>query len=133
MNIMSSRSWIERGNVKLVYLLFSIALAGCTSGELTPQIREGMTKQEVVSILGNPDSFQCSGEYEGLRYTQRLISGWSWSFDRTAFSVILKDGRVVEYGAGHIRQRDPDVNTLLIVPVDSCSHQAGAQFFAMPE
>jgi hypothetical protein len=42
-----------------------------------PQIREGMTKQEVVSILGTPDSFQRSGEYEGLRYTNRLISGWS--------------------------------------------------------
>ena len=82
-----------------VVLVFSIALAGCTTGELTPQIREGMTKQEVVSILGNPDSFQRSGEYEGLRYTHRFISGWSWDIDRTDFSVILKDGRVVEYGA----------------------------------
>lgn len=89
-------------------------LSACTTGELMGSVREGMSKEEVVSTLGNPDGFQRSGEYEALRYTNRLISGWSW--DRTDYTVILKNGRVVEYGPGQVRQRDPNTGALVLVP-----------------
>jgi hypothetical protein len=85
----------------LAYLLLTLWLL-----ERMPHIKEGMTKQEVVAILGDPDSFQRSGEYEALRYTTTL-SGRSRA--KTAFSVILKEGCVVEYGT----RRDPSVNRLL--------------------
>ncbi|MDQ3773271.1 MAG: outer membrane protein assembly factor BamE [Pseudomonadota bacterium] len=62
----------------------------------TAQIKVGMTKQEVVSVLGNPNRFQCSGGYETLRYTSRRSGR---AREKTGFSVILKDGRVVKYGA----------------------------------
>ena len=45
--------------------------------------------------------------YEQLEYTHRLITGWSW--DRSDFNVILKDGRVVEFGHGETRNRSPQV------------------------
>ena len=61
-------------------------------------IHEGMSKSDVVSVLGNPDGYQRSGEYEALRYANRLISGWSWN--RTDYTVVLRDGRVSEYGPG---------------------------------
>jgi hypothetical protein len=64
-----------------------ILLSACVTGELMTRVREGMSKEEVISALGNPDGFQRSGEYEALRYTNRLISGWSW--DRADYSVIL--------------------------------------------
>ena len=76
-------------------------------------IREGLSKAEVIDILGSPDGFQRSGDYEALRYTNRLLSGWSW--DRAGSSVILRNDRVVEYGLGPVRQRDP--NTLILVPL----------------
>jgi hypothetical protein len=47
-------------------------------------------------------------------YTNRLISGWSW--DRTDYTVILKDGHVVEYGPGQVRQREPNTGVLILVP-----------------
>ena len=90
-------------------------LYGCATGELMGSIREGMSKEEVISSLGNPDGFQRSGEYEALRYTNRLISGLTW--DRTDYTVILKSGRVVEYGPGQVRQRDPNTGVLVLVPL----------------
>ena len=39
-----------------------------------------------------------------LKYTNKLISGWSW--DKTDYFVILKDGKVTEYGSGEVRERN---------------------------
>jgi hypothetical protein len=89
-----------------------LALSGCATGERMQTVHEGMWKDEVVSLLGNPDGFQRIGDYEVLRYTNRLISGWSR--DRADYNVILRGGRVVEYGPGQVLQRDP--GTLVIVP-----------------
>lgn len=96
-------------------LALLVVLAGCVTGELMQSVREGMSKDEVIEVLGNPDGFQRSGEYEALRYTNRLISGWSW--DRADYNVILRDGRVLEYGPGQVRQRDPNTSTLILVPL----------------
>jgi len=96
-------------------LALSAALVGCVTGELMQSVREGMSKEEVIGVLGNPDGFQRSGEYEALRYTNRLISGWSW--DRADYNVILRNGRVLEYGPGQVRQRDPNTSTLILVPL----------------
>jgi hypothetical protein len=88
-------------------------IGGCVTGEKMGTVHEGMSKNEVVSILGNPDGYQRSGEYEALRYTDRLISGWSWN--RTDYTVVLRNGQVSEYGPGQVRQERPGV--LVLVPV----------------
>ena len=98
-------------HVRMLY--FALLLVGCTTGERVTTLREGLTKAEVIETLGSPDGFQRNGEYEALRYSNRLTSGWSW--DRADYSVILRNDRVVEYGPGPVRQRDP--NTLILVPI----------------
>ena len=96
------------------FLLISLWLSGCATGErVRAGVQEGMTKQQVISELGNPDGFQRSGDYEALVYTNRLISGWSW--DRTDYTIILQNGRVVQYGTGQVRQNGP--NMLVLVPL----------------
>jgi hypothetical protein len=98
----------------VVFLLISLFLTACATGErVRGGIQEGMSKQQVISELGNPDGFQRSGEYEALLYTNRLISGWSW--DRTDYTIILQNGRVVQYGTGQVRQNGP--NMLILVPL----------------
>jgi hypothetical protein len=77
-------------------LALSAALLACVTGERMADHPRGMSKDEVIAVLGNPDGFQRSGDYEALRYTNRLISGWSW--DRADYNVTLRNGRVVEYG-----------------------------------
>ena len=95
----------------IVGVSLMLVLSACVMGERMQSVREGMSKDEVISVLGNPDGFQRAGDYEALRYTNRLISGWSW--DRADYNVILRAGRVVEYGPGQVRQRDANVNTLI--------------------
>lgn len=98
-----------------LFFIILIALFGCATGErVRAGVHEGMSKQQVISELGNPDGFQRSDAYEALIYTNRLISGWSW--DRTDYTIILKDGHVVEYGTGEVRQNGP--NTLVLVPIN---------------
>lgn len=96
-------------------LALVVPLSACVTGERMRSIREGMSKDEIIATLGNPDGFQRSGDYEALGYTNRLISGWSW--DRADYNVILRNGRVVEYGAGQVRQREPNTNILILVPI----------------
>ena len=97
-----------------LFLLF-IFLSGCaTMGTKMTKLNEGMTKQQVINTLGNPDGFQRAGEYEALRYSNRLMSGWSW--DRADYFAVLRNERLVEWGPGEIRQNQP--NVLVLVPLN---------------
>lgn len=98
----------------LLIVAVLVLVWGCATGEkVRASVREGMSKAEVIQVLGNPDGFRRAGAFEALMYTNRLISGWSW--DRTDYTVILQDGRVVEYGSGDVRRNTP--NTLILVPI----------------
>ena len=53
-------------------------------------IRAGMTKDQVITVLGRPDGFAQSGATEALTYSNRLMSGFSW--DRADYHVMLSIG-----------------------------------------
>lgn len=96
----------------LTCMLF--VLIGCATGEkVRGGIREGMSKEQLIATLGQPDGFKRSGNEEALEYANRPISGWSW--DRTDYTVILTDGKVSQYGPGQVRQEGP--NFLIVVPI----------------
>ncbi len=88
-------------------------LSACATGELMTRMRPGMTKQEVVDLLGQPDGYSAPEGYEVFKYTNRLISGWS--YDRADYNVILKGDIVKEYGAGEVRTKQSGVNAILFI------------------
>ncbi len=102
-------------------LLSTIVLSACVIGGKMNGLHEGMTKAEVINAVGNPDGYQRSGDYEVLLYIERRTSAWSYFAgaiqDLVDYSVILKDGRVVEYGPGRTHERDPNVTPFIRVPV----------------
>jgi hypothetical protein len=98
-----------------VLILLLVSLIGCATGELMSRLRPGMSKDEVTNILGNPDGFQARSEYEAIKYSHRLVTGWAW--DRADYFVILKDNKVVEYGTGEVRVKDVNSNVLFLVPL----------------
>ena len=115
-------SFTQRRTLRLLFLATSflsvVALfSACTTGEKMSSLEPGMTRQQVVGMLGRPDAVRSSGPYEQLEYTHRLITGWSW--DRSDFNVILKNGRVVEFGHGEIRDRSP---RMVVVPPIQVQH-----------
>jgi hypothetical protein len=85
-------------------LLMPLALliTSCAPGEKMSSLNPGMTKTQVIATLGRPNGYQSSGEYEILKYTNKLVSGFSW--DKADYYAILRDGKLVEYGAGQVRQ-----------------------------
>jgi hypothetical protein len=99
--------------MRTLMLAVVFIVAGCVTGEKITNLRVGMSRTQVVETLGNPTGVQSSGEYEALRYPNQLMSGWSW--DRADYYVVLRNGAVIEYGAGEVRQNDS--NTLVLVPI----------------
>ena len=103
-------------NFASFFFVFGILLvAGCVTGEKMTRLDAGMSREQVISTLGKPDGFQTLGEYDAIKYTNRLMSGFSW--DRGDYFVIFKNGKVVEYGVGAVRERTPDSNVLMLVPL----------------
>lgn len=94
-----------------VLVFVACVLASCITGDAVKQLQPGMTRADVIQTMGPPDGVQTAGEFEALKYSNRLMSGWSW--DRTDYFVVLERGRVVEYGNGVVRQQAP--NTLGLV------------------
>ena len=93
--------------------LLLIGLTSCATGEKMSRVSPGSSKDDVFNILGRPDGFQQKHDYTVLKYTNRLISGWSW--DRADYYVILKDDKVVEYGPGEVREKEVGgVHTIFI-------------------
>lgn len=91
-------------------------LLGCATGQtVRSDIHAGMSKQQVVAVMGKPDGYRQSGNYEALEYANRLISGWSW--DRADYYIILKGNEVVSYGPGKVRRENPNSNVLILVPL----------------
>ncbi|MCU7830349.1 MAG: hypothetical protein KZQ85_14900 [Candidatus Thiodiazotropha sp. (ex Myrtea sp. 'scaly one' KF741663)] len=88
----------------LIYSIVLLILTGCATGELVQRINPGMSQDEVVKVLGKLDGFKQSGDYTIYKYTNRLISGWSW--DRADYSFIFKNDSLVEYGAGEVREKN---------------------------
>jgi hypothetical protein len=79
-----------------------------------------MTKDEVIKVVGGPDGYQRSGDYEVLLYLERRTSTWSYFSgaidDLVDYSVILKDGHLIEYGPGRTHQRDPNAAPFVRIP-----------------
>ena len=89
---------------KIVVLILTLVLGGCVTGEKATRVNPGMSQEQVVQVMGKPDGFQQRGEHTVYKYTNRLISGWSWY--RADYSFIFKDGKLIEYGAGEVRERN---------------------------
>lgn len=101
--------------INIILCLFLIAVTGCATGERVAGLSPGMSQADVIGTLGRPDGFKAEGRYKILKYTNRLISGWSW--DRADYFVILKDDKVTEYGSGKVREKNVGgIHTILIHP-----------------
>lgn len=90
---------------KLLLAFIAVMLAGCVTGQSVRQLSPGMSRAEVIEIMGAPDGVQTNGSSEVLKYANRLMSGFSW--DKTDYFVTLQDGRVTQYGNGEVRQSAP--------------------------
>ena len=90
----------------------AIIRVAAVTGSAFKKLDEGMSKEEVLRLLGKPDGFRRDGSTETLTYANRLMSGFR--MERTDYFVTITDGKVSGYGNGEIR--NPLSNTLIVKP-----------------
>ena len=71
-------------------------LTGCASSQGMNNIHVGMTKQEVIQVLGSPQSVSAQGDKEILKYN--LFAGATAIAWQQDYYVGLVQGRVVAFG-----------------------------------
>lgn len=72
-------------------------LVGCgTSAKRLAEISPGMTKTEVISVLGSPESVSGQGSEEVFIYT--LSNSWNSPVWNEKYQVYFYNGRVVRFG-----------------------------------
>ena len=76
-----------------VLFVFSAVLVGCYYDEITrdvyDQIRNGMTENQVIELIGSPD--MASETYMGELGT---MTSWLYQFDNAVIMIIFENGRV---------------------------------------
>ncbi|MGD8449531.1 MAG: hypothetical protein PVJ20_07460 [Desulfobacterales bacterium] len=80
---------------RIIIIFLSVAfLLGCAeSFQRINNLKIGMTKQEVIEVVGAPDSTSATKNVEYLKY--RINTGL---FDTDEYYVRLLDGQVESYG-----------------------------------
>ncbi len=82
---------------KLIVTTTLALLVGCsTSAKKLAQVSPGMTKAQVISVLGSPESVSGQDDTEFFIYT--LSNSWNSPLWNEKYYVRFVNGKVVRYG-----------------------------------
>ncbi|MBI4991434.1 hypothetical protein HZB96_05065 [Candidatus Gottesmanbacteria bacterium] len=80
---------------KLIYIfIMALLIAGCATAAKMNRLSVGMSKDEVIKVMGNPNSQKAS---EGVECLEYYLSN-SMMGDTGTYWVMMKDGKVIQYG-----------------------------------
>lgn len=79
------------------FLFLAVLLTGCYTAEKLNSIHIGMTKDQVTSLLGQPDSTSAQANIEYLTYYLSTDNGRYYGGEQP-YSVRLVDGKVESFG-----------------------------------
>ncbi len=79
----------------IVTLFLAVFLVGCVTADKLNNVRIGMTKEQVTSLLGQPDSMSAQANIEYLTYYLAAESG---NGRDQPYAVRLVDGKVESFG-----------------------------------
>jgi hypothetical protein len=76
-----------------------------------------MTKEEVIQVMGTPDSMGADGRYEYMNYRLTNRSGYGYGITMMQqYIVRLANGRVISYGVGDQSYNKPTTNSAPATP-----------------
>jgi hypothetical protein len=91
--------------VKIEKIVILLALCLCMYGCATPAssinaVHIGMSKTEVIAVMGKPSSVTADGTAEYLNYSlaENGVDGAYFTQSKTPYEVKLVNGKVVSYG-----------------------------------
>lgn len=80
----------------LVGLVFLVG--ACATASRINRISLGMNKGQVIDEMGDPNDTKASGDTEVLEYWLTATREDAIGHRNTAYWVVLRDGKVVQYG-----------------------------------
>lgn len=102
-----------------VLALFLLVLTGClikyAHGEKIRKVRPGMGMDEVHAIVGMHEGYKKEGNFEVISYYNKAMS--STYKGNADYHYIFESGKLVEYGAGEIRQDPAAGNKIVLIPL----------------
>jgi len=85
--------------VRLITLLVVAAtVVGCATSSIINSVELGMTKSEVIAVMGDPVSISATGQTEYLNYALSETGDDAYYGITTPYYVRLVNGRVDAYG-----------------------------------
>jgi outer membrane protein assembly factor BamE (lipoprotein component of BamABCDE complex) len=84
-----------KSKIACLTVLIVVLLAGCATAEKLNDVRIGMTKDQVIALLGTPDSTSAQANVEYLTYY--LENDENYGRDRP-YMVRVVDGKVESFG-----------------------------------
>lgn len=97
--------------MKTLFMVFSLLiLTGCaTTSQKTNLLSVGMTKQEVVQIMGTPKSTSAQNNTEFLLYDEYENQTQIYLDEPSEYFIKISNGKVVSYGRmGDFDSTKPD-------------------------
>lgn len=95
---------------------FAAALSGChTTGQKITRLDPDSDRDEVFARLGRPDALSTMGDFEVYTYLARHRT--RLSVMHTDYTVVMKEGHLVQYGPGLARRQG--LHNVVIVPPES--------------
>jgi len=96
---------------KVIIGIFILLIASCATASKMNDIKFGMTKDEVINLLGNPVSVSSDGISEYLNYRFSETSNEAFSDILRPYYIEIKDGRVTKYGRkGDFQRKEIDID-----------------------
>lgn len=96
--------------------VLTVAVTGChTIGQRITTLDPGSSRDQVVATLGRPDAMSTMGDFEVYTYLARHRT--RMSVTHTDYTVVMKDGHVVQFGPGLARREG--LHHVAIVPPES--------------
>ena len=91
---------MKRMGRSILSLLLVLSFYGCATVPNLNGISLGMTKQDVLKIMGNPKSISAKGNIEYLKYvcSEGFVSSACNELSNREYFVRLVDGKVESYG-----------------------------------
>jgi hypothetical protein len=96
----------------LSFLIATILLTSCATSGRINRINVGMTKNQVISTMGNPKSISAIGNIEFLNYKLAETTDDAWRSTYTDYYVKIVNGVVESYGrlGDFDSTKDPTIN-----------------------
>ena len=83
---------------QLIFCWISLLLSGCATAWKMNKVSLGMSKADVINAVGMPDDTKAIQNQEVLSYYWSATGTDNYVGRTTEYWIILKDGKVVQYG-----------------------------------